>query len=111
MKKRNYSEEQIFGFIKQVEAGMPVDELCKKHGFPDVSFYMRLMRVLSFQVIELMCVACFSYYAARFTFRTTRIPGFDVLPRGDATLNPRFRWTVLFPSKAGLRPHFRLGGQ
>ena len=39
MKKSRYTEEQIIGFIKQVEAGMPVVELCRKHGFSDASFY------------------------------------------------------------------------
>ena len=39
MKKSRFSEEQIIGFIKQVEAGMPVAELCRKHGFSDASFY------------------------------------------------------------------------
>ena len=39
MKKSRFSEEQIIGFIKEVEAGMPVVELCRKHGFSDASFY------------------------------------------------------------------------
>lgn len=38
MKKR-YSEEQIIGFLKQAEAGMPVKELCRKHGFSEASYY------------------------------------------------------------------------
>ena len=38
MKKR-FSEEQIVGFLKDAEAGMPVKELCRKHGFSDASFY------------------------------------------------------------------------
>ena len=38
MKKR-YSEEQIIGFLRQVDAGMPVKDLCRKHGFSDASFY------------------------------------------------------------------------
>ena len=38
MKKR-YSEEQIIGFLKQAEAGVPVKELCRQHGFSDASFY------------------------------------------------------------------------
>ena len=38
MKKR-YSEEQIIGFLKQGEAGMPVKELCRKHGFSEASYY------------------------------------------------------------------------
>jgi putative transposase len=39
MRKSKYSEEQIIGFIKQVEAGMALKELCRKHGFSDASFY------------------------------------------------------------------------
>ena len=38
MKKR-FSEEQIIGFLKQAEAGVPVMELCRQHGFSDASFY------------------------------------------------------------------------
>ena len=33
MKKR-FSEEQIIGFLKEADAGMPVVELCRKHVFP-----------------------------------------------------------------------------
>ena len=39
MKKSRFSEEQIIGFIREAEAGMPVAELCRKHGFSDASFY------------------------------------------------------------------------
>ena len=39
MRKSNYTEEQIIGFLRQVEAGMAVKELCRKHGFSDASFY------------------------------------------------------------------------
>ncbi len=38
MKKR-FTEQQIIGFLKEAEAGMPVKELCRKHGFSDASFY------------------------------------------------------------------------
>lgn len=38
MKKR-YTEEQIIGFLKEAESGVPVKELCRKHGFSDGSFY------------------------------------------------------------------------
>jgi putative transposase len=30
MKTSRFSEEQIIGFLKQAEAGMPVKELCRK---------------------------------------------------------------------------------
>ena len=39
MKKR-YSEEQIIGFLREAEAGIPVKELCRKHGFSDAAFYL-----------------------------------------------------------------------
>jgi putative transposase len=39
MRKSQYTEEQIIGFLRQVEAGMPVKDLCRKHGFSDASFY------------------------------------------------------------------------
>ena len=39
MKKR-FSEEQIIGFLKEADGGVPVKELCRKHGFSDASFYL-----------------------------------------------------------------------
>ena len=39
MKKSRYSEEQMIGFLKQADAGMPVKELCRKGGFSDATFY------------------------------------------------------------------------
>ena len=39
MKKSRFSAEQIIGFIKQAEAGMPIKELCRKGGSSDATFY------------------------------------------------------------------------
>lgn len=39
MKKR-FSEEQIIGFLREAEAGVPVKELCRKHGFSEASYYL-----------------------------------------------------------------------
>lgn len=39
MKRSRYTEEQIIGFLKQAEAGMPIKDLCRKEGFSDVTFY------------------------------------------------------------------------
>ena len=39
MKKR-FSEEQIIGFLKEADRGVPVKDLCRKHGFSDASFYL-----------------------------------------------------------------------
>ena len=39
MKRSRYTEEQIIGILKEQEAGMPVAELCRKHGMSDATFY------------------------------------------------------------------------
>ncbi len=39
MKKR-FTEEQIIGFLREAEAGMPVAELCRKHAFSEASYYL-----------------------------------------------------------------------
>lgn len=39
MKKR-YSEEQIIGFLKEADAGTPIKELCRRHGFSEASYYL-----------------------------------------------------------------------
>ena len=33
MKKSRFSEEQIISFLKQAEAGLPIEELCRKGWF------------------------------------------------------------------------------
>jgi putative transposase len=38
--KKRFSEEQIIGFLREVEAGMPVKDLCRKHGFSEASYYL-----------------------------------------------------------------------
>jgi len=38
--KKRFSEEQIIGFLREVEAGLPVKELCRKHGFSEASYYL-----------------------------------------------------------------------
>ncbi len=39
MKKR-FSEEQIIGFLREADAGLPVKELCRQHGFSEASYYL-----------------------------------------------------------------------
>ncbi|MBN5006888.1 IS3 family transposase [Stenotrophomonas maltophilia] len=39
MKKR-FSEEQIIGFLREAEAGMPIKDLCRQHGFSEASYYL-----------------------------------------------------------------------
>ena len=37
---KRFTEAQIIGFLKEAEHGIPVKELCSKHGFSDASFYL-----------------------------------------------------------------------
>jgi putative transposase len=39
MKKKTFSEEQIALALHQVEAGIPVTEVCRKLGVSEQSFY------------------------------------------------------------------------
>jgi putative transposase len=39
MKKSRFTDEQMISFIKQADSGLPVADLCRKHGFSTASFY------------------------------------------------------------------------
>ena len=39
MKRRRFSPEQIASFLKQVELGIGVKDLCRKHGFTEQTYY------------------------------------------------------------------------
>ena len=39
MKKIKYTEEQIVGILKEVEAGITVSEICRKYGISDATYY------------------------------------------------------------------------
>lgn len=39
MKKR-FTEGQIVGFLREADAGVPVKDLCRKHGFSEGSYYL-----------------------------------------------------------------------
>ena len=39
MKKSRYTESQIFQILKEAETGIPVADLCRKHGMSNATFY------------------------------------------------------------------------
>ena len=38
--KRRFTETQIIGFLREAEAGVPVKQLCRKHGYSEASYYL-----------------------------------------------------------------------
>jgi putative transposase len=38
--KQRFSEAQIIGFLREADAGVAVQELCRRHGFSDASYYL-----------------------------------------------------------------------
>ena len=52
MKKR-FTEEQIIGFLREAEAGLPVKELCRRHGFKELGTEnTRLKKLLAEAMLE-----------------------------------------------------------
>lgn len=39
MKRSRYTEEQIIGILKEHQAGLSAQNLCRKHGISDATFY------------------------------------------------------------------------
>jgi putative transposase len=39
MKKKRFSEAQIVGVLNEAESGIPIGELCRKHGISDATYY------------------------------------------------------------------------
>ena len=39
MRKSRFTEAQIIGMIKEQEAGLPTEEVCRKHGLSQGRFY------------------------------------------------------------------------
>jgi putative transposase len=37
--QKRFTDEQIIGFLKQADGGVPVRELCRQNRFSDASFY------------------------------------------------------------------------
>ncbi len=38
--KKRFTEEQIIGFLREADSGVPVKELCRRHDFSEASYYL-----------------------------------------------------------------------
>lgn len=53
MKRNRFTESQIVAVLKEGEAGMPVAELCRKHGVSNATYYQWKSKYAGVQVSEL----------------------------------------------------------
>ena len=40
MRKSKFTDAQIVAILREAEAGLPVAELCRRHGFSEASYYL-----------------------------------------------------------------------
>ncbi|TXI37131.1 MAG: transposase, partial [Nitrosomonas sp.] len=50
MKRSRFTESQIVAVLKEGEAGMPVAELCRKHGVSNATYYQWKSKYAGVQV-------------------------------------------------------------
>jgi len=53
MKKSNFTEEQIIGVLKEIEAGAKVAETCRKVGIAEATYYKWKTRYAGLEVSQL----------------------------------------------------------
>lgn len=52
MKAKSHSQEKIIAVLKEAEAGVPIKELCRKHGISDATFYNWRKKYKGLEVAE-----------------------------------------------------------
>jgi putative transposase len=53
MKKSNFTEEQIVGILKEIEAGAKVAETCRQHGIAEATYYKWKTKYAGLEVSQL----------------------------------------------------------
>lgn len=52
MKAKSHSQEKIIAVLKEADAGVPIKELCRKHGISDATFYNWRKKYKGLEVAE-----------------------------------------------------------
>ncbi len=52
MRQRHFMKEQIITILKEHQAGLSADELCKKHGISDTTFDKRRSKLGGMEVLD-----------------------------------------------------------
>ncbi len=52
MKNKTHSQEKIIAVLKEADAGVPIKELCRKHGISDATFYNWRKKYKGMEVAE-----------------------------------------------------------
>ena len=53
MKRKRYSEEQIIKILKEVEGGIPLEEVCRKYGVSEQTVYRWKSKYGGLEISEL----------------------------------------------------------
>ena len=56
MRKSRFNEEQVIGVLQEHQAGLPVAELCRRHGISDATFYTWRSKYDGLEVSEAKCL-------------------------------------------------------
>mgnify|MGYP000977558090 CR=1 FL=1 len=52
MKAKSHSQEKIISVLKEADAGVPIKDLCRKHGISDATFYNWRKKYKGMEVAE-----------------------------------------------------------
>ncbi len=91
MKISRYNEEQIIAVLKEHQAGVPVAELCRKHGISDATFYNWRSRYGGLQVSDARRLKCLEEENRRLQKLLARSDGFGPAAQVAAPTEAKLR--------------------